>query len=661
MHTHEPRDADFLLKLGRRMHHSITPAERAHMERQGDPDRDFLCLSLPPAGEGHNAGLMRLANLLLNHFDVPYEDAFDHMRTEYERDDADIHRALRNATQPGHGTKNPKFPNANTSLIEAALSHTGQRALDLQWESPGDCAPSAFDVVKALMQAHDGHDPLVCIGSSKEKFRTDPLSEFEATIADNPYIVPQPMCARMGRTQKGRMSEKTNENTGDRINLVLESDKHSKETQTQILQFLNEYVPLLAVCDSGGKSLHGFFDVAGHDEAEQERFFRIACLLGADKQMWTRSQFARIPGGTRPPTMGENGSLAKPACPQTLLYFAPDARGSYWRIQDLEEWMASHLSHIHEEQAPLMFSGLLSAADLCTMEIPPRKKVLGDFFCEGDLGFIYAPRGLGKTWLTNGLARAITTGGSIGEWNVSHSRRVLIVDGEMNLAATQERLRLLDSNSPHLHLLHHEVLFNKTEGKVSLNLADASQQKDLSALVRQLRVEVLFLDNLSCLFRGVAENEADAWEAVLPWLLDLRRAGVAVVVIAHAGRNGLMRGTSRREDSAHWVLSLENARDDAGDFGGTRFIARFTKNRNSVASASPPMLWEFVSSPEGMLVKSCSQTDLSVMLELIQNGLDSATDLARELDKTKGTISKWAKRLQSEGKIVIRDGKYKSA
>lgn len=90
-------------------------------------------------------------------------------------------------------------------------------------------------------------------------------------------------------------------------------------------------------------------------------------------------------------------------------------------------------------------------------------------------------------------------------------------------------------------------------------------------------VQVVVIDNLSCLFRGVAENEANAWEAVLPWVLDLRRAGISVVV-AHAGRNGQMRGTNRREDSAHWVQSLEPAHDDSGDFNGTRFVSRFTKN-----------------------------------------------------------------------------------
>jgi len=32
------------------------------------------------------------------------------------------------------------------------------------------------------------------------------------------------------------------------------------------------------------------------------------------------------------------------------------------------------------------------------------------------------------------------------------------------------------------------------------------------------------------------------------WLLVLRRRGISVMVIHHAGKSGLQRGTSRRED-----------------------------------------------------------------------------------------------------------------
>src|SRR5207247_6387631 len=127
--------------------------------------------------------------------------------------------------------------------------------------------------------------------------------------------------------------------------------------------------------------------------------------------------------------------------------------------------------------------------------------------------------------------------------------------------------------------LQHEALFHLT-GKV-LNLTSASVQGALLESCQQRRVEVIFLDNLSCLFTGIKENDADAWELVLPWLLDLRRNRIAVVFIAHAGRNGFMRGTSRREDAAFWVMQLTETKDAGEIQNEAKFVCRFVKNRNA--------------------------------------------------------------------------------
>jgi hypothetical protein len=73
------------------------------------------------------------------------------------------------------------------------------------------------------------------------------------------------------------------------------------------------------------------------------------------------------------------------------------------------------------------------------------------------------------------------------------------------------------------------------------------------------------------------ENEADSWELVNNWLLDLRRRKIAVVIVHHAGRSGEMRGTSKREDNVFWIIALDDARKDADDKRGARFVSRFTK------------------------------------------------------------------------------------
>jgi hypothetical protein len=80
-----------------------------------------------------------------------------------------------------------------------------------------------------------------------------------------------------------------------------------------------------------------------------------------------------------------------------------------------------------------------SAEMLAHVAVPPRELILGGWFKQGDLGFIYGARGLGKTWLAMLLARKCAEGGSVAEWNVHKPRRVLYVDGEMPLDGIRER------------------------------------------------------------------------------------------------------------------------------------------------------------------------------------------------------------------------------
>jgi hypothetical protein len=52
-------------------------------------------------------------------------------------------------------------------------------------------------------------------------------------------------------------------------------------------------------------------------------------------------------------------------------------------------------------------------------------------------------------------------------------------------------------------------------------------------------------------------NEADDWEKVPGSFLRFRRAGIAVVIIHHANRDGNdMWGTSKREDAAFWAIKV---------------------------------------------------------------------------------------------------------
>jgi AAA domain len=84
-----------------------------------------------------------------------------------------------------------------------------------------------------------------------------------------------------------------------------------------------------------------------------------------------------------------------------------------------------------------------------------------------------------------------------------------------------------------LEFLNHEILFDRT-GK-ALNITNPEVQEAITKRCVASGVRVLILDNLSTLASGMKENEADAWEKVNNWLLDLRRRKIAVVIVHHAG------------------------------------------------------------------------------------------------------------------------------
>jgi hypothetical protein len=312
------------------------------------------------------------------------------------------------------------------------------------------------------------------------------------------------------------------------------------------------------------------------------------------------------------------------------------------------EWLA------HFDKAICPSSGLAQLA------IPPREPILGEWLKEGDLGFIFSPRGLGKTWYAMHIARQCSEGGKVGNWKVHKPRRVLYVDGEMPLeGATGIRGRdagLSTAPTDGMYYLHHEVLFHLT-GKV-LNLTNLSVQAALLEQCQREKLEVLILDNLSCLFTGIKENDADDWELVLPWLLELRRKRIAVIIIAHAGRNGFMRGTSRREDAAFWVIQLTEAKDAYEIQNGAKFVARFVKNRNATEADCPPLEWYF-HLPKGETRAVVTWKTLStaqIFRQWIEDGVTSAKDIADEMGVSKGQVSKLAKRAMAEGWLT-KDGR----
>lgn len=325
------------------------------------------------------------------------------------------------------------------------------------------------------------------------------------------------------------------------------------------------------------------------------------------------------------------------------------------------DWKAP--TDLSANQPPIISGCIVSADELEVMKIIPRECLIGTWLRDAGSGFIFAPRGLGKTWLGLHLACCLTEGRDCGPWAIPKACGVLYVDGEMHLDALRERHRALSkANNAPLHFLSHAKVFE--QHTKCLDLAEPTTQADLTNECLKRNIKVLILDNLSCLFYGISENDADDWEKVQSWLLALRNKGIAVVIIHHAGKNGVMRGTSKREGPATFILSL-TAPSQGDEVQGAQFISTFVKNREgdprNEQNEEGPWLWHFAPQPdERVQVNHILMAPFDRFIALVNDGLNSCRDIADEMGVSKGCVSKWAKKAAAmhPPRIVIDSGKY---
>ena len=217
---------------------------------------------------------------------------------------------------PSSVDRQPAWPKINQEQREAIVASEGG-FVDLWERSPvrfDDQEPHTEEIVDALFP----ENPLLCVGRSAYQFRTRHREELRGQLCQLQLIVPSPMSAVTGRTKDGRISEHTLDNTGGRRFLVVEQDSINKvpiplDEQAAVLLHLSTKAPLVLAVHSGGKSVHGWFYCGGRDEPFVRRFYSLAVSLGADPQIFTKSQFVRMPDGVR-----DNGKR------QAVYYFDPE-------------------------------------------------------------------------------------------------------------------------------------------------------------------------------------------------------------------------------------------------------------------------------------------------------------------------------------------------
>ncbi len=299
----------------------IVPCIRDRVVGSGLKDPFYLARSRfyealkkwPKPGTGVHGYIMRLANLA-RHAGLSMEEAIAQITAAMPRSAmpaTEVEDAVRKAYQgdgwqPGTGEKKfEMLPETQRAFITR-----GKDASEAAWQKrspvPIPQEPSAKDaqvVLGAIWQA----DEVLYLGDTygKEvKTVREWQAELEAGQPVPPHVIPNSLKPDGGFTMDGKPSSRCDDAVASFRYAVAEFDGLSKVDQLR-LWWGFESAPIVALIDSGGKSIHAWLRVDCLDQAAWERdveqtlFPRVLIPLGCDPACRNESRLSRMPGHYR--------------------------------------------------------------------------------------------------------------------------------------------------------------------------------------------------------------------------------------------------------------------------------------------------------------------------------------------------------------------------
>ena len=336
------------------------------------------------------------------------------------------------------------------------------------------------------------------------------------------------------------------------------------------------------------------------------------------------------------------------------------------RAKDLTEWVQQGgvrvallelVRNAQEVQAgqcaetPLI---ALAVEELLTREIKPREMLLNPILPEQGLALLYAYRGIGKTHLALGVAAAVASGASFLRWTAPRPRRVLYVDGELPAITVREWIAMIlagiEDGEPSPGALR--IITPDLQERPIPDLATTEGQRLLEPHLGG--VDLLVLDNLSALCRYGNENEGEGWLPVQEWALGLRRRGMSVLFVHHAGKNRSQRGTSRREDLLDTVITLKHP-TDYNPSEGLRCEVHFEKTRSMLGDAAKPFEARMEAGPDGRAIWTCRELEDAKLEQAaaLFSARMSVREVAEELGISKTQAGRFRQRWTAEASVEV--------
>lgn len=332
--------------------------------------------------------------------------------------------------------------------------------------------------------------------------------------------------------------------------------------------------------------------------------------------------------------------------------------------KDVSDWLAegNTISRLLEiltsttDYSPTASKSKIRAVTLeefLKMELPKREMILAPFFPSQGLCLLYAQRGVGKTHVALGIGYAIATGGSFLKWKAPKPRKVLYIDGEMPAGAMQERLQRIslkeDLKLPDPSYL--QLITPDLQDNAMPDLSIKEERDVLEDLI--LDSDLIIIDNISTLFRSVDENDAESWQPVQDWALELRRKGKSVLFVHHAGKKGLQRGTSKREDVLDCVIKLVQPPGYSADQGAA-FEVIFEKTRHFTGNDAAPFQVRLKEEEDGLWRWDVGELTIDPKVEKVAQALKEGLTIGQTMNRTglsKSQVETRKKKAKEQGLI----------
>ena len=292
----------------------------------------------------------------------------------------------------------------------------------------------------------------------------------------------------------------------------------------------------------------------------------------------------------------------------------------------------------------------LSLGELLSVDLPVRDYILDPLMKQGESMMLWAAPGVGKTMVGLSIALAASGGGKFLGWKAPRPFRVLYIDGEMALHDLKDRLVVLkdavegldaDAAVKNLRLL---VRSHQDPNAPFPDIADKDGQDVVFSRARGMKADLVILDNFSVLAGVDDENDAAAMQPVLTFLLRMKQAGIATVLIHHSNKNGeSYRGSSKIATTFEVIVGLKQNNGVASRHSAAFDLAftKFRGVRNDTIVETTAWLEKDAKDVLRWRWKESEDAELKRVVMLVQScQYPRDADIAEALNVSTGKLSK---------------------